>query len=84
MSYMSYCRFEGTLHEMRICFSDVEEHIEGCAEYRVSEDEIGWFERMVHEMFEFLEDNGIVENGEINEETLEQICKDMRLPESEY
>lgn len=77
--YMSYCRFEGTLAEMRACISDVEEHINEEAQYEVSEREIESFKRMVLEFNVFLQDNVLLdEYGNLDDDQLDKICDTMR------
>lgn len=78
MSYMSYCRFEGTLHELRACISDVQDHIDGSAEYGISEEQIDCFRKMVQEMHDFMYDTGILDdNGDIDKHWLDKVCEDM-------
>lgn len=73
--YMSYCRFEGTYHELRACMGEVEEHIYEEAEYSVSDNEINYFRKIVELMAEFLVNEGIIdEYGELSDERLDQIC----------
>lgn len=77
--YMSYCKFEGTLSELRNCLGDVENHINEEAEYEVSEREIGFFRRIITEMYEFMCDlNLLNEYGELDEEELDRICEAMK------
>lgn len=79
MAYMSYCRFEGTLEEMKICLCDVDEHINEEAEYEVSDREIGCFKDMVSTFWTWMIENELVdENGELVEDELENICETMR------
>ena len=49
--YMSYCRFEGTLAELRACMSEVYDHVNEEAEYEVSDREINYFRQMVEIFF---------------------------------
>lgn len=78
MAYMSYCRHEGTHYELRCCLGDVQEHIDGEAEYRVSENEIGHFEEMVRDFYEFLCENDILDNfGELDEDNLNRVLDSM-------
>lgn len=73
--YMSYCRFEGTRHELGACIQEVYDHINEQAEYEVSDNEIDNFRKMVHSFVELLQDAEILdEDGEINEEKLDQVC----------
>ena len=78
--YMSYCRFEGTLHELRACIGEVVDHINEEAEYKVDDREIGYFRAMVEELVEFLcyETEIIDEHGELNEEALDSVCEKMK------
>ena len=76
--YMSYCRFEGTRHELGACIGEVYDHINEEAEYEVSENEIQNFRQMVESFVELLNDAEILtEYGEINEEALDQVCEKM-------
>ena len=76
--YMSYCRFEGTRQELRACLADVEEHVNGEAEYKVRENEIGHFEQMVREFVDWLNDMALLdEDGELNEREFEQVLDAM-------
>lgn len=76
--YMSYCRFEGTRMELQSCFEAVEEHVNGEAEYAVSEREIYNFKRMIGDIAEFLYNNDLLdENGEINQTALDDVCAAM-------
>lgn len=77
--YMSYCRHEGTLAELRICLGDAQEHINEEAEYSVSDKEIDCFKKMVAEFYEFLCETELLDNnGELDEEVLDLICAKMR------
>ena len=76
--YMSYCRFEGTLHELRACMADVGEHVNEEAEYKVSDSEIRCFRTMVEEVIEFLQEHELIdENGYLDEDSLDWTCKKM-------
>ena len=76
--YMSYCRFEGTLHEMRACMSEVEDHVNEAAEYEVSYSEICNFRNIVYEFRDFLHDMCILDdNGNIDDGELENVCEAM-------
>lgn len=76
--YMSYCRFEGTRHELRACLSDVEDHVNGEAEYKVRENEIGHFEQMVREFVDWLNDMALLdEYGDLDEHALEEVLDAM-------
>lgn len=77
--YMSYCRYEGTLHEMRACIADVEDHVNETAEWPVRDREVESFRNLVHEVHEFLVNVEILDNyGDIDEEALECVCKLMK------
>lgn len=76
--YMSYCKFEGTLMELRSCMSTVEEHVNGEAEYEVSGREIDHFRRMVTEFTDWLHDMALLDDeGYLNEDALDEVCEDM-------
>lgn len=78
MAYMSYCRFEGTLHELRACMADVEEHVNEIAEYSVSDGEIRQFKQMVIEFTDFLHDMGVLnDEGYLERDTLNEVCDAM-------
>lgn len=78
--YMSYCRFEGTLYELRACMSVVDEHINEEAESAVSDNEIRCFKNMLREFTGWMQDNELLdENGELDEETLDSICSQMAI-----
>lgn len=77
--YMSYCRFEGTLQELKACLWDVEDHITGNADYPVRENEIEQFKQMVIWFHDFmLEQELIGEDGEVDMGELEDVCNLMR------
>lgn len=82
MAYMSYCRFEGTLHELRACIADVQEHIDEEARYEVSDSEIEKFKIMVHEFVEFLNENQIID-ADINEAVLDDVAQAMEKGDEE-
>ena len=70
--YMSYCRFEGTRQELRACLTDVEEHVNGEAEYPVSQNEIRHFENMVREFVDWLHDAALLDDeGYLDEDALD-------------
>lgn len=79
MAYMSYCRFEGTKEELRICLSDVEEHINGEeAVSEISYREIECFKSMVYNFVDFLTDNELLnEFNEVDDEKLKEVCEKM-------
>ena len=77
--YMSYCRFEGTSAEHRACLSDVDEHVNGEAEYEVSDREINQFRNMVEYFVGWLNDQCLLdEDGDLNYDELEQVCEAMK------
>lgn len=79
MAYMSYCRFEGTLHELRACMADVDEHVNEEAEYEVSDREIKCFKDMIYEVVGWLNDQCLLdEYGDVDEEQLDTICEAMK------
>lgn len=79
MSYMSYCKFEGTKHELAICLDDVMEHINEEAQYEVSDHEIEHFKQMIYVFVEFLQETEIIdEYGDIDENNLETVCEKMK------
>ena len=76
--YMSYCRFEGTLAEMRACMQDVEDHANGEAGEAVSDREIRSFRNMVNEFVGFLRDMAILDDeGYVDEDELNAVCESM-------
>lgn len=76
--YMSYCRHEGTLSELRACLSDAQSHSDGVAEYEVSEREIRYFKTMVEEFCDFLNENSLIDlDGELDADKLDEICESM-------
>lgn len=77
--YMSYCRFEGTLNELRACIADVEDHIYDESEEPVSSREVEKFEVMVTEFYDWLNDMCLIdEMGELDTKELKAIAKKMR------
>ena len=76
--YMSYCRFEGTSRELAACLNEVEDHISGCAEYKVSANEILHFRRMMEQVVEFMADNELLdEDGYLDYDKLDEVCEAM-------
>ena len=76
---MSYCRHEGTLAELRACLADAEEHVNGEAEYEVSDREIDCFKKMVDTFVEWLQDNDLLdEDNGLNWDVLNEICDSMK------
>ena len=76
--YMSYCRMEGTRHELMACLNAVEEHINGEAEYPVSENEANNFQQMVIDFVGWLHDSALLDDeGYLDEEALERVCDDI-------
>lgn len=80
--YMSYCKFEGTLHELRRCLDTVNEHAAQEADERVSEREIRAFRTLVREFAGWLQETGMVD-GELNEDVLDEACEYMRFSAEE-
>ena len=79
MAYMSYCRHEGTLAELRGCIEDANDHINEEARYEVSDKEIYCFKKMVEEFYEFLCEQELIDQfGELDSEELDKICESMR------
>ena len=77
--YMSYCRFDGTLGELRCCLNEVTDHINEEAEDDVSDHEIKCFKSMVYEFVDFLNSAELLDSeGEIDEDVLELVCKKMK------
>ena len=73
--YMNYCRYEGTLHELRACMEDVREHYSEEAEYEVSDREIENFKMLVCEFHEFMVDMDLLDNyGDLNREKIDEIA----------
>lgn len=76
--YMSYCRFEGTNHELNACLVEAEEHAYEEAEYPVSSGEVEQFRKMVNRFYDFMVDMGLIDyNGELDEDALNEICEKM-------
>lgn len=77
--YMSYCRHEGTLAELRACLSDAEEHINGEAESEVSDHEIRCFRTIVEEFVSWLQDMSLLdEDGYLDDDALTEVCEAMK------
>ena len=76
--YMSYCRHEGTYRELAACLADAEEHVNGEAEYDVSDSEIRYFRRMVEDFTEWLNNMELLdEYGDLDAGRLDEICEAM-------
>lgn len=76
--YMSYCRYEGTRQELNTCFNDVENHVNGTAEYEVSDLEIYHFKKMIVEMYNFMCEMDLLDTyGDLDEDRLEEIAEKM-------
>lgn len=76
--YMSYCRFEGTRAELNACLGVVEKHVNGEAEYPVSENEIANFQYMVKDFVTWLHDMALLDDeGYLDEDALNDICDSM-------
>lgn len=77
--YMSYCRFEGTRGELGVCINEVIDHMNGDAEYRVSDEEIAHFRGMVTDFFNMLQETGIIDPYcDIDEDALDGVCEKMK------
>ena len=77
--YMSYCRYEGTLSELRACLADADEHYCEEAEYEVSECEIEYFRKMVECFCDWCAEKSLIdEYGDVDREKLDEICDSMR------
>lgn len=74
MAYMSYCRFEGTLHELRACLNVVEEHVNEEAPYGVSDGEIARFKEMVHMFVDFMNEHQLLDDCEVDETMLDDVA----------
>lgn len=78
MAYMSYCRYEGTYSELRVCLNDVEEHVNEEAEYEVSDHEIQHFRNMVEYFHDFLCNMELLdEDGNLDMDALDTVCEAM-------
>lgn len=76
--YMSYCRMEGTRMELAACLQDAEDHVNGEAEYAVSDREIQHFRRIIEDTFYWMRDMDLIdEDGYLNEAGLDEICEAM-------
>ena len=76
--YMSYCRYEGTLSELRACMADVEEHVNEEAEYEVSDREITCFKTLITEIHEFMQNMELIDcEGELDYDELDRVCEAM-------
>lgn len=78
MANMSYCRFYNTNIDLRDCLETVCGRLDGSYEYPVSEGECDSFKSMVYQMFDFLNDAGLIEECGLNEEVLEDMIRKMR------
>ena len=77
--YMSYCRHEGTLAELRACLADAEEHVNGEAEYEVSDREIDCFQNMVETFVDWLHDMDLLDDeGNLDRDALMDVCDSMK------
>lgn len=73
--YMSYCRFEGTLQELRGCIAVVEECVNEENEYPVSRREVERFEVLVTDFYDWLCDMALLDEfGELNKDELRSIA----------
>ena len=76
--YMSYCRFQGTRQELRRCLQDVEDHVNGEAEYPVGDEEIRHFRHMVTDFVEWLQNMELLdEDGYLDDDAMSQVCEQM-------
>ena len=76
--YMSYCKFEGTLDELKVCLNDVDEHVSGEAEDEVSDEEIRHFRNMVEYFVGWLNDQALLdEDGCLDYDELDKVCEAM-------
>lgn len=79
MAYMSYCRHEGTLYELKCCLADAEEHVNEEAEYSVSDNEIRCFKDIITDVYDWMCDMALInEYGELDTDELNNICEKMR------
>ena len=70
--------------ELRACLSDVEDHVNREAEYRVSPEEIQKFRSMVELFHGWLCDMALIdEYGDLDEQALEAVCRQMALSADE-
>lgn len=77
--YMSYCRYEGTLSELKVCLEDAAEHQDEMAEYAVSKREIDKFREMVEYFYNWCDRYSLINQyGELDEEMLDEICESMQ------
>lgn len=77
--YMSYCRFEGALSELRACLNEVEDHMSGSAPYAVSDEEIFHFETMIEEFVGWMHDMCLLnDEGDIDTDELKSLTELMR------
>lgn len=82
--YMSYCRFEGTLAELRACLWSVEEHADGNAEFPVSDREINCYNDMVAAFFNHMQEMGYIDwDVTLDLDALQQVSEQMRKGEEE-
>lgn len=75
--YMSYCRCEGALHEVRAIMGQVDDHLNGDAEHGMSYSEIQRFKDLVEEFTGWLADIGILSEMDLDTRTLDEVCKKM-------
>ena len=77
--YMSYCRFEGTHHELRTCLDVVSDCMNEYNEYPVSDHEIQEFTSMIGDIVNFLQDWELLdEDGDLDYDVLLKMCDAMR------
>lgn len=77
--YMSYCRYEGTAHELRACMGDVEAHLDGYADYAVSDREVMHFAHLVEEFHDWMRDLCLIDDeGRLDRDALEDVCNALK------
>lgn len=65
--------------ELAACLDVAQEHLDGCAEYAVSDGEVQHFERMILNVVDFLHESGVLDwDQEIDYDALEQVLDAMR------
>lgn len=64
--------------ELYACLDAVAEHVNGEAEYPVSENEVNNFKQMVQNFVGWLHDMAILDDeGYLDEDALNEVCEDM-------
>ena len=83
--YMSYCMYEGTKAELKRCLDVADEHIEGSAEYPVSQGEVENFVGMVEMFYQWMEDNYLINlDGELDRDELNTVAEAMKRKFTDY